>query len=139
MPGWHWLFEPIMLDTNRYLSLPREVYWFAASYPKFSAILLVAGLAATVYRRTEQLWWFAVPVLLSGALHWVAFVVGDSFPNFGPLLVLTTLGLGLMLTVYAFVKSRLAWPAGTLFAASSIIVLAYQGLLSMMILTGSAI
>jgi hypothetical protein len=139
MPGWYWLFEPIILGTSSYLPLPSEVYWFATSYPKLSAVLLAVGLAATLYRRTRQLWWFAAPVLLSGALHGLAFVVGDSFSNFGPPLVLTTLTLGLVLTVYAFVKSRSAWPAGILFATNSLIILAYQGLLSVMILTGSAI
>lgn len=139
MSGWYWLFEPLTLGTNRYLPLPREVYWLAASYPKLSVILLVAGVAATLYRRSRQLWWFAAPVFLSGLLHWVAFVVRDRFPDFGALLVLATLTMGVIFTVYAFVKSRFAWPAGLLFVASSIIILAYQGLLSMMMLTGSAI
>lgn len=139
MPSWYWLLEPLTRGSRLYLPLPRQLYWFLGSYPKLSAVLLVAGLIAMFYRRNRQLWWFLVPILLSGGLHGLALTIGDAFPNFGAVLTLVTVGLGLVFAAYALVKARAAWPAGVVFTATCVTVLAYQGIVSIMMLTGSSI
>lgn len=135
--GWRWLFEPLTMGSR--FPLPYQVSWFIESYSKLVPILLLAGLAATLFKPNRQLWWFLAPALLSALVCGVGLALGPKLPDLGALLVLASLAAGLILTVVAVVKSRRTWLAGLVFTVNSIVILGYQGLVSMFVLTGAAI
>ena len=137
MSFWYWLLAPLAYDIR--LPLPRALYWYVNSYPNAAAVLLCAGLIALLYRRSRQLWWFLLPVGLSGGLFALALTIGSVLFDTGAIVALTTLFIALLTTIFALVRSRAAWPAGLFFATACLSVLFYQGLNSTMMLSGQAI
>lgn len=137
MSFWYWLMEP--LSYCMAFRLPWRLSWYLDSYPKVSVLLLAAGLLALLYRRDARLWWFLVPFALSNALFSLAITIRDTHADVIGMPVLLALGTAVILVGFAFAKARRAWPTASFFAAANLSVLTYQGLSSLMLLSGQYI
>jgi hypothetical protein len=135
--AWRWLFEPVAYHLP--INLPPWLRDHLSTVPNVSVLLIALGLIALFYRRDAKLWWFLAPFLVSDAILIFAAANRDSLASFVMWPFLVVLAFGVFLVGFAFVKARFAWPSGLFLGASALFTLAFQGFISSMLLSGSAI
>lgn len=111
---------------------------FVETVPRGSLLLFGFGLIAMFVKPVAQLCWFAVPVVLSNGLLTLAHLQGD-LETIGGMIALVTVMTALAATIAALILSRAAWQTGLLFTTACLPMIASQGLLSVIVLSGSTI
>ena len=128
-------FEPLTLNYSGQKPLILE---FVETIPRGSLLLFGFGLIALFVRPAVKVLWFAAPIAISNGLLTLAHLQGDLGVAGGIIAVIMVIS-AMAGTVAAVVVSRANWPTGLLFATACLPMIANQGLLSLVVLSGAGI
>jgi hypothetical protein len=132
----YWWLEPSPYGMPH---LPYWLYTFLSSYPRLGVLLLGVGLILLCWQRHKALLWFALPFSLSNGAVYLASSLRNPLGEgaAGPMLLF--LVLELILIGWSFIGARSAWISALFIGLGVLSVVLYQGVISMMLLTGQYI